>query len=60
MSEKERIRRRFTEVYPDLNLGYKMNYSKSYPEVLDDQIQQKNRYEKDQEEARKKYEKRYS
>ena len=30
MSENERIRRRFTEVYPDLNLAYKMKYSKSY------------------------------
>ena len=47
MSEKERIRRRFTEIYPDQNLNWKMQYSKSYPEILNDQITQKNRYDED-------------
>lgn len=45
MSEKERVRRRFTEVYTDPNLDWKMKYSKSYGETLDDQIRQKNSYE---------------
>ena len=45
MSHDERVRRRFTEVYPDLNLDLKMKYSKSYEEVLSDQIKQKNTYE---------------
>lgn len=45
MSEKERTRRRFAEIYPDLNLDYKMKYRKSYSEILEDQIRQKNTYE---------------
>jgi hypothetical protein len=45
MSEQERVRRRFTEVYTDANLDWKMKYSKSYGEILDDQISQKNQYE---------------
>jgi len=45
MSENERVRRRFKEVYTNPNLDWKMGYSKSYNQVLDDQIKQKNSYE---------------
>jgi hypothetical protein len=45
MSENERIRRRFKEVYTNPNLDYKMRFSKSYNQILDDQINQKNTYE---------------
>lgn len=47
MSEKERIRRRYTELYGDNKMDWKMKYSKSYNEVLQDQINQKNNYEED-------------
>lgn len=60
MNEKERIRRRFTEVYTDPNLDWKMQYSKSYPEILDDQIQQKNKYEEDLKRKEEEYAKKYN
>ena len=37
-----------------------MQFSKSYSEVLDDQINQKNRYEAEQEEIKRDYNKKYT
>jgi hypothetical protein len=60
MSEKERIRRRYTELYGDNQLDWKMKYSKSYNEVLQDQINQKNNYEEDLKKKEQENQEKYS
>jgi hypothetical protein len=60
MSEKERVRRRYTELHGDNKKDWKMKYSKSYNEVLQDQINQKNNYEEDLKKKEKENEVKYS